>query len=41
MTVLCTQHQQREETVEELRDKAERVTGIIHIVHHKVHDVAA
>ena len=34
-------NKQREEKIEELQAEAERVIGIIHPVHQKVHEVAA
>ena len=39
VTVLCTQQQHRVEKVEELQAEAEKVTGIIQLVHKKVHDL--
>ena len=39
--VIHTQQQQCNEKITELQEEAERVTGIIHLVHQKVHDVAA
>ena len=41
MTLLHTQHKQREEKVEYLKAKVKRVTGIIQPIHQKVHGVVA
>ena len=39
VTVLCTQQQQWEDKIEELHAEAERITGIIHLVHQRVKQV--
>ena len=41
VTVLCTQQYERIENVAELEDEVELITGIIHLVHHKVCEAVA